>query len=85
MSKIIKNGQIVDDAWQVLTLAEGETAESVALPAAPALLPLSVWLARRDETDAPTQCPPGSSAQAQFDHGLSTVFPRLAACHRVAL
>ena len=49
MFKIIKNGQIVDDAWQVLTLAEGETADSVALPAAPALLPLAVWLARRDE------------------------------------
>lgn len=49
MSRIIKNDQIVDDAWQVLRLAEGETAETVALPEAPALLPLGVWLARRDE------------------------------------
>ncbi len=49
MSKIIKNDRIVDDAWQVLTLAEGETAEAVALPDAPSLLPLAVWLARKDE------------------------------------
>jgi uncharacterized protein (DUF934 family) len=49
MSKIIKNGQIVDDAWQILKLAEGETAQSVALPEEPTLLPLAVWLARKDE------------------------------------
>ena len=49
MPKIIKNGQIVDDQWQILRLAEGEAAESVALPAAPTLLPLAVWLARKDE------------------------------------
>lgn len=49
MSKIIKKDRIVDDAWQVLKLAEGETAESVALPDGPSLLPLGVWLARKDE------------------------------------
>ncbi len=49
MSKIIKNDRIVDDTWQVLKLAEGETAETVALPATPSLLPLAVWLARKDE------------------------------------
>lgn len=49
MSKIIKSDRIVDDAWQILHLAEGETAESVTLPEAPALLPLAVWLARKDE------------------------------------
>ncbi|HRI91213.1 MAG TPA: DUF934 domain-containing protein [Accumulibacter sp.] len=48
MPRIIKNTQIVDDHWQVLTLAEGETPESVTLPAEPTLLPLAVWLARRD-------------------------------------
>ena len=31
MSKIIKNDRIVDDAWQILKLAEGETAETVTL------------------------------------------------------
>ena len=49
MSKIIKNGQIVDDSWQVLKLAEGEEAASVALPDESTLLPLAVWQARKDE------------------------------------
>ena len=49
MSKIIKNGQIIDDAWQVLKLAEDETPEAITLPDAPTLLPLAVWLARKDE------------------------------------
>ena len=49
MPRLIKNGQIVDDAWQTLVVAEGQTADSVALPEAPTLLPLSVWQARRDE------------------------------------
>lgn len=49
MPKLIKNDRIVDDAWEILKLAEGETAESFALPEAPALLPLTVWLARKDE------------------------------------
>ena len=49
MPRIIKNESIVDDNWQVLTLAEGDTPESLRLPAEPALVPLAVWLARRDE------------------------------------
>lgn len=49
MSKIIKNGQIVDDSWQILQLAEGEEAASVALPDESTLLPLAVWQARKDE------------------------------------
>ena len=49
MSRIIKNGQVIDDVWLVLKLAEGETPEAIALPDAPTLLPLAVWLARKDE------------------------------------
>jgi len=49
MSKIIKNGQIVDDAWHVFKLAEGQEPASVALPEVPSLLPLAVWLARKTE------------------------------------
>ena len=49
MPKIIKNQQIIDDPWQILKLAEGESVESVALPDAPVLLPLAVWLARKAE------------------------------------
>ena len=52
MAKIIKNNQIVDDNWLVFNLAEGETAETVQLPAAPTLLPLAVWVARQDEITA---------------------------------
>ena len=49
MSKIIKNGQIVDDGWHVLKLAEGQEPASVALPEVPSLLPITVWLERRTE------------------------------------
>ena len=49
MPKIIKNDQIVDNIWSILTLAADETAATIALPATPTLFPLSVWLARRDE------------------------------------
>ncbi len=43
MPRIIKNRQIVEDDQQVLALAAGETPDTVPLPAAPVLLPLSVW------------------------------------------
>lgn len=49
MAKIIKGRQIVDDAWQVLTLAAGETPKQVAIPVGKVLVPLAVWLARHDE------------------------------------
>lgn len=49
MAKIIKGRQIVDDAWQVLTLAEGETPKQVVIPVGKVLVPLAVWLARHDE------------------------------------
>jgi uncharacterized protein (DUF934 family) len=49
MPRIIKHDRIVEDDWQVLTLAAGETPATVTLPADPVLLPLPVWLARRAE------------------------------------
>ena len=49
MPKIIKNDRIVEDAWQVLKLADGEAAETVALPQAATLFPLAVWQARKNE------------------------------------
>lgn len=52
MRKIIKDRQIVNDDWTLLKLAEGESAESVAIPAGPVLVPLAVWQARRAELDA---------------------------------
>lgn len=47
MAQIIKQRQIVEDNWQTLTLAEGEEAATVALPAGPAFYPLAVWQARK--------------------------------------
>lgn len=52
MARIIKNKAIVEDGWIVLKLAEGETAETVALPAGDVIFPLSVWQARRTEVEA---------------------------------
>jgi uncharacterized protein (DUF934 family) len=49
MFKLIKNGRIVSDEWKTLTLAEGDTPQSVRLPVGPVLVPLSVWQARRAE------------------------------------
>lgn len=49
MARIIRNGDIVQDQWAPLALAEGETPESVAIPAGEILFPLPVWLARKDE------------------------------------
>jgi len=49
MPKLIKNGRIVADDWQIVSLAEGEAASEAALPGGRVLVPLAVWQARRDE------------------------------------
>ena len=49
MSKIIKSDEIVDDEWQVVTLAEGQSPESLTLVNGALIVPLAVWLARKDE------------------------------------
>ncbi|WP_300450020.1 DUF934 domain-containing protein [Accumulibacter sp.] len=49
MPRIIKNENIVEDEWRLITLAAGETPTDVALPNAWLLVPLAVWLARREE------------------------------------
>lgn len=49
MSKLIKNGKIVQDDWKILRLTEDETPGTVRLPVGPVLVPLSVWKARRAE------------------------------------
>ncbi|HET7775583.1 MAG TPA: DUF934 domain-containing protein [Azospira sp.] len=52
MSSIIKNRAIVPDSWNVLRLAGGETADTVALPQGPVLVPLSVWAVRKSALQA---------------------------------
>lgn len=49
MPRIIKDSQIIDDAWHVLKLAEGDAPESVSLPEGDLIVPLSVWQARKAE------------------------------------
>lgn len=48
MREIIKDRAIVSDDWEVLRLAEGETAETLAIPEGKIIVPLAVWQARRD-------------------------------------
>lgn len=47
MHKIIKDKAIINDDWQVLKLADGESAETTVVPAGKTLVPLSVWLAQK--------------------------------------
>ena len=54
MRKIIKDKAIVNDDWNVLTLAEGETADTVAVPAGKQIVPLAVWLAQKTTLAART-------------------------------
>ena len=49
MPQLIKQQALAEDSWQTLTLAEGETPETVALPAGDVIFPLAVWLARKQE------------------------------------
>ncbi len=49
MAHIIKNQSVAVDPWKTLELAEGETPESVALPAGDIIFPLAVWQARKAE------------------------------------
>ncbi len=55
MRDIIKHRTIVSDDWTVLRLAEGDTADTVALPAGKVIVPLSVWQARREELAGRTE------------------------------
>jgi uncharacterized protein (DUF934 family) len=47
MREIIKDRVVVSDDWEVLRLAEGETAEEVTVPAGKVIVPLKVWQAQR--------------------------------------
>jgi uncharacterized protein (DUF934 family) len=52
MPKLVKDGVIVDDQWQVLPKPESDASTSV--PAGQWLVPLTVWLAQRDALQART-------------------------------
>ena len=46
-NRIIKQREIVADDWQVLKLDEGQTADSVEIPAGKIIVPLAVWQAQK--------------------------------------
>lgn len=73
MAKLIRNRRIEDDACTVLTLAEGDTPDSVAIPATPVLVPLAVWQARRAEL------PQGSGVWLAGDEDPAAIADDLAA------
>lgn len=47
MPEVIKNRAVVSDDWFVLRLAEGESADSVTVPAGQTIVPLNVWDAQQ--------------------------------------
>jgi len=47
MRKIIKDKRIVNDDWQMLMLAENETAETITVPTGAHIVPLAVWLTQK--------------------------------------
>jgi uncharacterized protein (DUF934 family) len=47
MREIIKDKKVVSDNWTVLHLTEGDTAETIAIPAGKVIVPLTVWQAQR--------------------------------------
>jgi uncharacterized protein (DUF934 family) len=52
MREIIKDKQVVQDDWTILHLQEGESADSVIIPARKFIVPLAVWQAQRAELGA---------------------------------
>lgn len=53
--EIIKGREVVADDWSVLRLDEGQTAETVEVPAGKIIVPLAVWLAQREALSAREQ------------------------------
>ena len=49
MTQLIKHRAVAVDSWTTLDIAEGETPETVALPAGDVIFPLAVWQARKAE------------------------------------
>ena len=49
MAQLIKNQTALEDNWKTLELAEGETPETVVLPAGDIIFPLPVWQTRKTE------------------------------------
>jgi uncharacterized protein (DUF934 family) len=53
--QIIKGRAVVEDDWRVLKLDEGQTPETVEVPEGKIIVPLGVWLARREQLSSRAQ------------------------------
>lgn len=51
MQKLIKDGAIVENTWELIAKPEGDAAE-VAVPAGQVIVPLSVWVAQKAQLQA---------------------------------
>lgn len=47
-NKIIRDGAVVSDDWQLMPAAEAESAATVIVPTGNVLVPLKVWIAQRE-------------------------------------
>ncbi len=48
MAKLIRNGRVVLDDWQILVPEEGEAAATIEQPAGRSIVPLAAWHAHRE-------------------------------------
>jgi uncharacterized protein (DUF934 family) len=67
VSNIIKNRTVVADEWSVLRLNEGESADSVSIPAGKVIVPFSVWTAQRAQLQGRAEIGVWLSSDAQAD------------------
>jgi len=51
MPKLVKDGAIVDNEWTLMAKPEGEASDA-SVPAGPVIVPLTVWLAQKDQLSA---------------------------------
>jgi len=65
--EIIKNRAVISDDWSVLRLQEGETAESVSIPAGKVIVPFSVWQVQRVQLQQRAALGVWLSSDAQAD------------------
>lgn len=66
-TNIIKNRNVVADDWSVLRLNEGDSADSVSIPAGRVIVPFSVWSARRAQLLERAEVGVWLSSDAQAD------------------
>ena len=65
--EIIRGREVVADDWSVLRLAEGEAAESVAVPEGKVIVPLTVWLAQKETLSARAELGVWIAADERFE------------------